>query len=120
MRIAIIRRSTLGLIVVLFMALTGCVGVGGYGVGFYEPVGYDYGGWHSGYRVGPPPRGGYDHPARSDEHQARTDTHPSQPTYRPASPSRSIPSIPTQSHGGQSHGGQSHGGQSSGGGRSGQ
>jgi hypothetical protein len=46
------------------LALSGClvggggdvgVGVGvGYGGGFYEPGGYEYGGWGSGYRVGPP------------------------------------------------------------------
>jgi len=34
----------------------GDVGVGYYG-GFYEPYGYDYGGWGPGYHVGPP-RGG--------------------------------------------------------------
>jgi hypothetical protein len=128
MTIAVVRRSTLWLIAVLFTALAGCVAVGGYdggyyggydggatasyGVGFYEPFGYDYGGWQPGYRVGPPPRGGYDHPARTDSHQ-------SQPTYHPAPPSRSVPSIPVQSRGGQSHGGQSSGGQPSGGGRSG-
>jgi hypothetical protein len=111
MTIPVIRRSTLGLIVVLFTAVAGCVAVGGYdggydggatgsyGVGFYEPFGYDYGGWQPGYRVGPPPRGGYDHAARSN-------SRPSQPTYHPAPPSRSIPSIPAQSRGGQSHGGQ--------------
>ena len=117
MRVAIIRQSTLGLVVVLIMALAGCVGVGGYGVGFYEPAGYDYGGWQRGY-LGPPPRGGYEHQARPDEHQARpdehqarpdehqarSDAHGSQPSYRPAPPSRSIPSIPTQSRGGQSRG----------------
>jgi len=33
----------------------GNVGVGvGYVGGFYEPWGYDYGGWGGGYRVGPP------------------------------------------------------------------
>jgi|HubBroStandDraft_3_1064219.scaffolds.fasta_scaffold997319_2 hypothetical protein len=46
------------------LALTGCL-VGGYGgsaavvgvgydAGFYEPGGYEYGGWGPGYRVGPP------------------------------------------------------------------
>jgi hypothetical protein len=108
MKIAVIRRSARGLIVVLFMALAGCVAVGGYDsgygydgavtigydVGFYEPFGYEYGGWQPGYRVGPPPRSGY--PARSD-------SHPSHPAYHPASPSRSIPSIPTRPRGGQSN-----------------
>ena len=52
---------------VALLALTGCVVGGGggyddtanvsYGVGFYEPLGYNYGGWGPGYRVAPP-RGG--------------------------------------------------------------
>jgi hypothetical protein len=45
-------------------ALSGCVGVGvgyegggaAYDGGFYEPYGYEYGGWGPGYRVGPPGR----------------------------------------------------------------
>ena len=56
MKITMTRRSTRGLMVLAFAALSGCVGVGygggGYGVGFYEPGGYDYGGWGHGYRVG--------------------------------------------------------------------
>jgi hypothetical protein len=32
----------------------------GYVGGYYEPWGYDYGGWGGRYRVGPP-RGGYGH-----------------------------------------------------------
>jgi hypothetical protein len=51
------------------IALSACVAAGysdggtgvdvgvGYAGGFYEPWGYDYGGWGGGYRVGPP-RGG--------------------------------------------------------------
>ena len=87
MKIAMIRWSTLGLVVVLFTALGGCVGVVGgyddgygydsavsveYGVGFYEPFGYDYGGWRPGYRVGPP-RGEHDHLSR---HMPSIPTHP--------------------------------------------
>jgi hypothetical protein len=74
------------------VGVDGSVGVG-YGGGYYEPYGYDYGGWGGGYRVGPgwggDRRGG--HPSGS---------------YRPAPASRATPSIPRGSGG--SHGG-SHG-----------
>jgi hypothetical protein len=70
-------------------SLTACV-VGGYqgegGVGyvggFYEPGGYEYGGWGHDYRVGPPPRGGHE------------------PRDR-----RAPPSIPHVGHGSNGHGG---------------
>ena len=75
MKIALIRWSIRALIVVISLALAGCVvgGYGGgygyddrstvgYGVGYYEPSGHDYGGWGPGYQAGPPPHGGYDHP----------------------------------------------------------
>ncbi len=58
----------------------GSVGVGYVG-GYYEPYGYDYGGWGGGYRVGPG-WGGY-----------RRGGHPSH-SYRPAPASRPTPSIP--------------------------
>lgn len=58
------------------------VGVGGY----YEPYGVEYGGWGSGYRVGP---------GRGGEHRSGGGNH----SYRAASPSRSAPSIPSRSRG---------------------
>jgi hypothetical protein len=72
-------------------SLAACV-VGGYdgggGVGyvggFYEPGGYEYGGWGPGYRVGPP-RGG----VRGSGGRAR-------------------PSIPHGQRGGGGHGGRPH------------
>jgi hypothetical protein len=74
------------------VGVDGSVGVG-YAGGYYEPYGYDYGGWGGGYRVGPGRggdlRGG--RPSRS---------------YRSAPASRATPSIPRGSGG--SHGG-SHG-----------
>jgi len=101
MKTLVSRWSARGLMVVLFAAVASCVvgggydgdvGVGvGYGVGFYEPGGYDYGGWGPGYGVGPP-RGGSDR-GRPDSHAA---PHPS---YRPAPPSRSVPSVPTHPRG---------------------
>jgi len=57
------RVSKFGRLGILAVMLAGCVaagydGDGGVGVGyvggFYEPWGYDYGGWGPGYRVGPP------------------------------------------------------------------
>jgi hypothetical protein len=94
------RRSLRALILASFVAIAGCVVGGGgydggasvgYDVGFYEPFGYDYGGWGPGYGVGLPRRG-YDR-GRPDGHAA---PHPS---YRPAAPSRSMPSLPSRSRG---------------------
>jgi hypothetical protein len=70
------------------LALAGCLVGGGYGGGvdvgyaggFYEPGGYEYGGWGPGYRVGPP-RGG-----RVDRGGGR--------------PGRAAPSIPHGARGG--------------------
>jgi len=77
----------------LLLALSGCVvpvgdyDGGGYGYvgGYYEPYGYEYGGWGPGYRVGPP-RGG--------ERHGRAQT---QRSFRSAPSHRSTPSIPTRS-----------------------
>lgn len=56
------KTGAVGLFALL--ALTACLVAGygggvdvGYAGGFYEPGGYEYGGWGPGYRVGPP-RGG--------------------------------------------------------------
>jgi hypothetical protein len=67
----------------------GTVGVG-YDAGYYEPGGYDYGGWGAGYRVGPG-RGG-------DRRGDRRGDHP-QRSYRPAPAERRTPSIPSRSRG---------------------
>jgi len=95
---------TVALGAALLTGLQGCVvGGGGYDDGggyydggadvsydadFYEPYGYDYGGWGPGYRVGPF-RGGDHRPDRGGARGA--------PAYRPAAPSRSMPSIPSHS-----------------------
>ena len=72
----------------------GVEGTAGYGydAGYYEPWGYDYGGWGHGYRVGPG-RGG-DRRGGGDPRGE----HPSRP-YRPAPESRPTPSIPHGSRG---------------------
>lgn len=100
-KIALTRWSIRGVIAVLLMALSGCLTTGGglairYNADYYEPYGYAYSGLRD-YRVGPPPRGGYEHPERSN-------ARPSRPAYRPAPPSRLTPSIPTQPRGGHPHG----------------
>lgn len=85
MNIATTRRPGRWLIAALLLALGGCAapGVGhdygegyygsdgyyggaaiGYGLGFQEPLGFDYGVWSPGYRIGPPPQGKQDRMAR--------------------------------------------------------
>jgi hypothetical protein len=74
---------------------------GSVGVDYYEPGGVDYGGWDSGYLVGPYRDG--DH--RGDRGRGGSASH----AYRPAPASRSTPSIPSGSRGGGgSHSGGSH------------
>jgi hypothetical protein len=73
------------------VGVEGTVGYG-YDAGYYEPWGYDYGGWGHGYRVGPG-RGG-DRRGGGDPRGE----HPSRP-YRPAPESRPTPSIPHGSRG---------------------
>jgi hypothetical protein len=84
-----------GLIATL-LAIQGCVDYGGgygydedYGVGFYEPYGYYYGGWGGDYRVGPW-RGG-DHGHGHDRGEGHGHG--------------AMPSIPTHSGGGHGGGG---------------
>jgi hypothetical protein len=55
--------------------------------GFYEPYGYDYGGWGRGYRVGPP-RGGVRGPGPGAGRP-----------YHAAPAGRSMPSMPGRSRG---------------------
>jgi hypothetical protein len=70
------------------VGVDGSVGVGYVG-GYYEPYGYDYGGWGPGYAVGPY-RGGHGGYARDRGHA---------PAFRPAPGGRSMPSIPGRSRG---------------------
>jgi hypothetical protein len=82
-------------------------GGAGYVGGYYEPYGYDYGGWGRNYHVGPVRGGGHvdEHGGdRGGEHGgARPGEHPAAPSrapaYRPAPAGRSAPSIPGRSRG---------------------
>jgi hypothetical protein len=79
----------------------GVEGSVGYDGGYYEPYGYDYGGWGGGYLVGPGRCCGRDdhgHDGR-DAHDVRGGHGGRAPAYRPAPAGRSAPSIPGRSRG---------------------
>ncbi len=100
------KESALGLLVVA--VLYACTLTGeGYVGGYYDPPGYEYGSWGTGYYVAPPMGYGYGG-ERGGEHggqrggerrpeQARQQQQ--QHAYRPAPPSRQAPSIPNRPHG---------------------
>ncbi|HWA79683.1 MAG TPA: hypothetical protein VG848_05155 [Acetobacteraceae bacterium] len=102
---------TIGLFALL-MLMAGCVVPGGgygYDLGYYEPAGINYGGWSTGYDVGPV--------WGRDVHGYYGGGHPPPRAYRPAPASHPVPSIPSraprpgtpaaQTHGGP-HGGPAH------------
>lgn len=100
-----LMTSGLGAMASLMLCACAVTGVGvegsvGYAGGYYEPYGYDYGGWGVGYRGVGPPRC-CDH--RDDHRDDRRD-HPTAggraghaPAYRPAPAGRAAPSIPGRS-----------------------
>ncbi|HSZ07898.1 MAG TPA: hypothetical protein VK794_05145 [Steroidobacteraceae bacterium] len=103
LRVGLMGSVTLAILsacAVTGVGVDGSVGVGvdyGYPGAYYEPYGYDYGGWGGGYWVGPS-RGGH----RDDHGDGRRDVggrggHA--PAYRPAPRGRSAPSIPGRSRG---------------------
>jgi hypothetical protein len=92
------------------VTLSGCTVAGeGYVGAVYEPAGYEYDSWQTGYYVAPP-RGGRRverHDERGDEHRGegggvghvapvRAPNPPPVRAYRPAPPTQSAPSIPTR------------------------
>jgi len=89
------RASVIGLFAVLS---SGCVvpgggygydGGGGIGLGYYEPVGADYGGWGPGYQVAP---------YRGDDNRGgRGGGNAPSHAYRAAPASHAMPSIPSGS-----------------------
>ena len=88
----------LGLLSACAVTGVGVEGSVGYDGGYYEPYGYDYGGWGAGYRVGPSRC--CEH--RDDHHDRAVDRgHPvdrghvgRSPAYHPAPAGRPAPSIP--------------------------
>jgi hypothetical protein len=96
-----LMASGLGAMASLLLCACAVTGVGvegsvGYDGGYYEPYGYDYGGWGAGYRVGP----GRCCDHRDDHHdhpEARGGRAGHAPAYRPAPAGRSAPSIPGRS-----------------------
>jgi hypothetical protein len=100
------RRVAGGFGILALTMLVACVGVAvdgggevGYVGGYYEPYGYEYGGWGRDYHVGPArggERGNDRGGARGGEHGGGP-THA--PAYRPAPAGRSAPSIPGRSRG---------------------
>lgn len=91
------RSAALIAMLTVVIVMAGCVvdGGGAYGPGvsiglgldYYEPFGFDYGGWGGGYNVGPPRGGG---PRRADAHGRG---------FRNAPPGRAMPSIPSAPRG---------------------
>jgi hypothetical protein len=67
---------------------------GGIGAAYYEPFGFNYGGWGHGYQVAPV-RGGDHRPTSGGGHTSAR-------TYRSAPASHSMPSIPSHSRSGGS------------------
>jgi hypothetical protein len=97
-----LMASGLGAMAALLLCACAVTGVGvegsvGYDGGYYEPYGYDYGGWGAAYRVGPSRC--CDH--RDDHHDDHRDVDRGRvghaPAYRPAPAGRSAPSIPSRS-----------------------
>jgi hypothetical protein len=96
------RLLAAGLGAMMMTMLLACAGVAvegtvGYDGGYYEPYGYDYGGWGGGYLVGP----GRCCDHRDDHHDDhRGGGHVGHaPAYRPAPAGRSAPSLPGRSRG---------------------
>jgi hypothetical protein len=104
------RLAWLALFVPLLVMPAACVDTGygydgpsvGVGVDYYEPFGFDYGGWGPNYRSGPPRGGdrGFGGGRRGSPH-----------AYRSAPSSHPMPSIPSGPRGGgRGGGGGGHGG----------
>src|SRR5471032_2591554 len=98
MIIHILRRWRLALLICAFpLLVSACVAYGGpatqYQVGveagpdYYEPFGFDYGGWGGGYRVGPYRGGGRGGERGGGGHADHA--------FRAAPSSRPVPSIPS-------------------------
>jgi len=98
---ALQRWSAVACCIILLASLHACVVSGegygeigdvSYGVDFYEPYGYEYGGWGPAYLIAP-------HRYDGGRHMGGGRPMASSPAYRPAAPSRPMPSIPGRSRG---------------------
>ena len=89
-RAGVLAFSLLGILAACAVGGPGYDGYGDVGVGyvggFYEPYGYDYGGWGGRYHVGPPRGGGHPGEGRAVG-------------GRPGGGGRSAPSIPSRPRG---------------------
>lgn len=99
------RRYRAGLWAFALCAAAACtvtgVGVGyegDYGGGFYEPYGYEYGGWGPGYSVGPPRFGDRRPPGFAGAGRGGPGPQGGRP-FRAAPPSRPMPGIPGRPRG---------------------
>jgi len=83
--------------------VSGCAAGGGYvyadGVGYYQPAGYNYGGWGPNYTVGPVRADDHRDDHRPPEHNGGP---PPQHEEHGAAP-RPVPSIPSGPRSGESH-----------------
>jgi hypothetical protein len=102
-----VSATALGAVTLTMLFACEVTGVGvegsvGYDGGYYEPYGYDYGGWGGAYLVGPgrccEHRDDHGHDGR-DGHDARGGHGGRAPAYHPAPAGRSAPSIPGRSRG---------------------
>ena len=109
------RLLAAGLGAMMLTMLFACAGVGvegsvGYDGGYYEPYGYDYGGWGGGYLVGPGRCCDHRDDHRNDHRDDHRDDHHDDhrgggghvghaPAYRPAPAGRSAPSLPGRARG---------------------
>jgi hypothetical protein len=111
-----LMASGFGAMTALMLCACAVTGVGvegsvGYDSGYYEPYGYDYGGWGGGYLVGPGRCCDHRDDHRDDHrgNDRRGDDHRDRPAgggpgraapkpaYRPAPVGRAAPSIPGRS-----------------------
>lgn len=128
------RRTGRAALLGLLATIAGCVGGGfgvvdegwgddgydeaplGYDMGFFGGDAYDYGGWGSGYLIGPPAyggygygyghRGGWGHPHGPDHGGGGVGNRGGRSgMYRPAPAGHPMPSIPSGGRGGGMRGG---------------
>jgi len=104
-----VLATALGAMILTMLIACEVTGVGvdssvgvGYVGGYYEPYGYDYGGWGGAYRVGPSRccehRDDHGHDGRGGHDGGGHDGRAGHaPAYRPAPAGRPAPSIPGRS-----------------------